>query len=87
MGGQVESWSNVGTVACRISPLDLMSGYEADQGGAVTTVAQRVITLPHHTDVTSTDRLLSGGNTYEIKNIRAERSYELSRRVNAVEVG
>lgn len=87
MGGQVETWNAVGTVSCRISPQDLNVGYETDQGGAVTTVAQRVITLPHDTSIDAADRILSGGSTYEVKNIRAPRSYELSRRVNAVEVG
>lgn len=87
MGGQVESWAAAGTVSCRVSPLDISAGQEVVAGEALTTVAERVITIPANTTVYTADRIACGGHTYELRNVRAPRSYEISRRVNAVEVG
>lgn len=87
-GGGEPTWSNAGTVDCRLSPLPEAAGSdrEVDQAARVAALRARIVTLPANTDVTQADRLSIGGTIFQITGVRAPRDYELSRRVECVEV-
>ena len=82
-GNSEEAWASAGTVTCRWSPL---SDAEVDQGDRVAALKVRVVTIPAGTDVTQRDRLSIGGTVHQITGIRAPRDWELSRRIECVEV-
>ena len=87
MGGREEAWAAIGTVDIRISPLGPeASGGEEARGSRVATITERMITCPANTDVTTLDRMLTGGVTYEVVSARSPRSFEIARRLEVVEV-
>lgn len=87
IGGRTQTYTASGTVDCRIDPLDTQSaGGEPVIADRLATTRQVVITIPAGTAIAATSRIASGGATYEVTNIRAPRSWELTRRVEGVEV-
>lgn len=87
MGGHTQSWTASGTVDCRVDPFDAQSsGGEPVIADRITTTRQVVITTPAETTISATGRFASGGVTYEVVNIRAPRSWELTRRIEGIEV-
>jgi head-tail adaptor len=78
-GGGSVTWSASGTVPCRIAPL---GGDERLVGGRLSPDADSVITLPWDATVTEGSRIVSGGGTYNVENVR-DRSYELTTRLEA----
>lgn len=86
MGGQDETWTDIATgVACRVSPHIRSRAEEGIIGGAVRASADWTVTLPKGQDVTERDRIVSGGRTFEVKQV-VRRSWELCRRVHCTEV-
>jgi len=83
-GGSTETWATVATMACRVSPAG--QGDEHLFGGRLASVSGYVVTLPAETDVAAVDRIAWGGRTLEVAGVVGPRSYEVSRRVVAVEV-
>lgn len=86
-GGETQTFAAVGTAACRISPArDLASSAtEPVAGDKLTSVTEWIVTFPQGTDVLAADQVRSGGRTFEVVGALA-RSWELGRRVRAVEV-
>lgn len=80
-GGKTEAWAAAGTVVCRLSPQGIGRGDETSRAERISGEEEWVVTLPALSDVTTTDRLVVLGVTYEPVGLRAVRSWELSRRV------
>ncbi len=77
-GGYTESWATVATVACRVSP----SGRQPEERAIADRLSATVsytVTLPALTDVTTRDRLVIGGRSFEIQGVLS-RTNEISRR-------
>lgn len=86
-GGQTATWGTAGTAACRLSPHSARAaGSEGVVGERVAAFNERVITLPASTDVRQTDRLAVGSQTFEVTGLHAPRSWEISVRVDAVQI-
>lgn len=86
-GGRTQTYAAAGTVACRLSPISAMSaGSEDVRGDRQAAVADRVLTMPASTTIAATDRVVVASQTFEVTAIHAPRSWELSRRVDCVEV-
>lgn len=90
LGGTVDangegaaSWTNAGTVACRIAPT---AGDERLHSDRISEDADWIITLPAETAITPASRIVSAGVSFNVTAVRAPRSYEVSRRVEATEV-
>jgi hypothetical protein len=87
-GGQTSTYSQVGgTIACRLSPAGV--GTQSDEmelADRDTSTTDWIVTLPAGTDVGEKDRVLTGGRTFEVTRVKAPMSWEISRRVLAIEV-
>lgn len=83
-GGQIDSWEEVATVACRVTSLDPRPDEQviAQQYVGSTLMA---ITVPHDTDVTRNDVITvtydGGADAYEVVGVPPRRSYQARRRV------
>lgn len=73
MGGQSDTWTTLATVACAIAPA-MQADNEQIQELRLGLVSGWIIRLPVGTDVTILDRIVSGGITYEVNDIRAPRT-------------
>ena len=82
-GGTTSSWTAAGTVCCNVSPLTGGSGRSDIEGGQPREVGARIVTLPAETDIRTTDRLVTGGQTLEVTDAREPRTREFVRRVEA----
>jgi SPP1 family predicted phage head-tail adaptor len=82
-GGTTTSWADVATVACRIAPAG--GGEGATAGERVVDESTHVISLPAEADVTELDRLIVGGQTYDVTLVRTWEEWEFSRRVECKE--
>lgn len=71
-GGQTESWSTVGTVACSVIPRNGQAKLEGERPVSVTLWT---IYLPYGTAITAKDRLVVGSATYEITDLDEGASY------------
>ncbi len=86
-GGQTEAWSDLATgVACRLSPLSSQIDNEGEVEDRVATTKFRLVTLPASQDIKVEDRVIVGGQTLEVRGLRDPRSWQLSRRVECLEV-
>jgi hypothetical protein len=85
-GGQTQLFAASGTVACRLSPRIGATGTEEVNADRLQTIQYDILTVPANTDLDVKDRVVTGGITYEVVNIRAPRSYEWSRRAEIVRV-
>jgi len=82
-GGWTTSEATVATVAGRVSP---SGGRESVVAGKLDAVTTWTITLPALTDVTAKDRIVVGSRTFEVAAVLDPRSWEIGRRVLAVEI-
>ena len=82
-GGGTQAWTASGTFDCRLAP---RSGDEREIGDRTSSDADWVITLPALTSIEVDDRILTHGGTFSVVALRAPRSYEVSRRVEAREL-
>lgn len=84
VGGWADSYSSVGTVACRLAFQGTKTEptlVDMEEGGTVKTEQRWIITLPYGTDIRETDRIVTGGSTFVVISGMETRSYELTRRV------
>lgn len=77
-GGTTQTWADLATTACRISPVG--GGEGATDGDRIADESTHIATLPAETDVTESDRLIVAGRTYEVTLVRSRGTWELSRR-------
>ena len=82
-GGYTEAWATVATVPCRIAST---GGAEAAIAAKLTATTTATVTLPALTDVAPADRLVVGSRTFEVLAVLSARSWEIARRVLAVEI-
>ena len=82
-GGETVEWTTGGTVACRLAPF--LRGKDEVEGNRITTDTEVVFTFPAGTDIADDGRILMGGKTYSVVDVKA-RSQEITRRVTAVEI-
>lgn len=85
MGGGSAAWAAIGTAACRVSPYQQRSAFEGTVGERSAAVASWLVTFPNGTAIAPADRINTGGRTLEVINMRAPRSWELSRQVECRE--
>ena len=84
-GGGTTVWTPSGTAACAIAPILSLGGDENLTGGRITPNSDWIITLPAETSISAEHRVVTGGRTFEVTALRAPRTYELTRRVEANE--
>lgn len=82
-GGQTETWTHAGTIACRIGPLP---GSEVTVADRLSTHSVVQATFAAQTDIGTKDRITESGVTYEVVDIDSPRSYEIATRATLVEV-
>lgn len=82
-GGYTWTYAASGTVDARLSP---MSGGEQTVGDRVAEVSPYVLTVAAETSIDADDRVVYDGVTYEVTAVRDRTPWELSRRVEVVEV-
>lgn len=83
-GGMTATWAAAGTADCRISPSG--TGSERELASRLSSVSPWYITLPQGTAVTVKDRIHVGARVLEVAAIMAPRTWELTRRLIAIEV-
>lgn len=85
-GGRTETWTSGATVAARIAPL---TGGETQRRGTTSSSGRidprttHVVSVPAGTAVTAKDRVLLGGQVYEITAVRT-RTDEVIRRLEVM---
>lgn len=82
-GEGVQGFTAAGTVDCRLAP---MRGDERERGDRISEDADWIVTLPAETSVSVASRLVIDGSAYDVAAVRAPRSWEISRRVEATKV-
>jgi head-tail adaptor len=83
--GTSQSWADLATVACRVSPLASSASEGMGGAAALAAVSLWTIWLPALTDVTVEDRIVYSGRTFEVARVGA-RSFETVREVIARQV-
>lgn len=84
-GGETPGTPSSVTVACRVSPVTSPS--EMLAADRVSARSEWMITLPAETVIAETATITSGSRSFEVVQVEAARSYEISRRVRCVEAG
>lgn len=82
-GEQVETWTELATVACRVRTLG--GGEGEDEGGRLSQETTHLITVAAGTDVEEVDVVVIGEQAYEATAIQKRGNWELTRRVEAKE--
>ena len=83
MGGFLDSWAAVGTVAARLAPSDRTPA-ERIAGEEVASILDWDITVPIGTDVTVKDRITIAGRTFEIQGVNDDEGFGSALRITAV---
>lgn len=84
-GGQAETWGDVASYACRLSPI--ASPKELLLAGHPAQVADWMVTLPHDADCKAADHIIIGTRTLEVVGVVQGQSWQTALRVIAKEVG
>lgn len=86
-GGVTETWAAVtgGTVACRIDPLRRVAQIEST-GMAEAIVLEYQVTLPYDAPISAQNRLVIEGTAYEVRQLDAVHSWNVSRRARVAVV-
>lgn len=84
--GQTRTYGTVATLACRLAPRNFDRQDEQAIADRETAIRAQLITFSAGADVRERDRIVAGGRTFEVQSIDGPRSWELSRRVQALEV-
>lgn len=85
-GGWGDGWATVATVPGRVSPAAATGNPDDTDGERISTTTRWVVTLPADVDVQNDDRLVIAGRTFEVQNVDARRSWEVSTRCAVLEV-
>ncbi len=88
-GGFTQTWPVLAEdVPCRLSPVGGGENNDrADGGERISDEAEVIITFEASTDVANPDRLLIAGRLYDVLLVRRRGEFELTRRVEARELG
>lgn len=82
-GGGTTTWTAAGTVDCRVAPI---GGTEEQQGDRLQPETEVIFTVPQGIAITADAQIRYDGGTYSVIALRAPRTWELSRRVEAKEI-
>jgi head-tail adaptor len=82
-GGGTTTWTAAGTVDCRVAPT---GGAEEQQGDRLQPETEVIFTIPQGGTITPDSQIGYGGRTYTVTALRAPRTWEISRRVEAKEL-
>jgi head-tail adaptor len=82
MGGQIETWTAIGTVIGRIYPRMQRNTNEAAGGAQILSLTAWWGTLPTGTDVVAQDRLLYGDSTFEVLSVNNDEMYQTAVRTD-----
>jgi|GEM_PF-2913089 len=85
-GGGTTTWTNAGTFDCRVTPVASSGDGEGVEGGRVHPDTEYIFTFPNDTAVTTDSQILYGSQVFTVTSLRAPRTWELSRRVEAKEI-
>lgn len=77
-GGEVVTWTTVATSRCALDVSGQAGTGEYVVGSVETVDLPYVVTLPYGTDVTTDDRFLIDGRTFEISTVRSGEGYEIA---------
>lgn len=78
-GGWVETWADEATVDCRLAPQ--MHGLgEIINAAQLVSLASWVLTVHHDQAIAATQRVVVGGDTYEVERVEDEHSNRTARR-------
>jgi len=84
MGGFTTTWGTASTVKCRLDRTG--TGYEKASGGGVEPWQGWVLSLPHDTSVTVTNRVKVASTTYAVKAVDSAKSLNCVLRVYLEEI-
>lgn len=86
-GGQIDNWAALtgGTVKARLAPEQFRGG-ERVLAGRVVEVTNWILTLPAHTPISESNRVVYDSRTYQVVEVLTRVPEEVSRRVRLVEV-
>lgn len=82
-GEEVETWAELATVPCRISPIG--GGEGGEEAGRLSEETTHLITFAAKVDVAEPDVVVVDTEPYEATAVRKRGSWELSRQVEAKE--
>jgi SPP1 family predicted phage head-tail adaptor len=80
MGGQSETWTSAATVQCRLAPLVLNMG-EVINAAQITSPTAWVMTIVYDQAIDATERVVIGGDTYQVERVEDDHSHRTARRV------
>ena len=80
MGGQSESWAAAATVDCRLAPLVLNMG-EVINAAQIVSPTSWVLTIVYDQTIDATQRITTGGDTYQVERVEDQHSNRTARRV------
>jgi SPP1 family predicted phage head-tail adaptor len=76
-GEWIPTWAAAGTVDCRVDP---SNGIETLAGGAIQSFHRYTLTLPYDAPITTANRVIIGGTTYNVISVTAGDSWKLDTR-------
>lgn len=82
-GGYIQTFAASGTATARLAPLNGSELPLAERLGAINAFA---LTLPAATTVTTRDRVVYAGTTYEVTHVAPWTPWEIARRVMVAEI-
>lgn len=82
-GGGTTTWTPSGTVSCRVAPA---GGGETTDGSRLQPDTQVIFTIPQDTTIDPDAVIEYESRVYSVTALRAPRTWEISRRVEAKEV-
>ena len=85
LGGLSQSYATVATVACRVAAGPFRD-VEFVRNEQVRGITDWIVTLPAGTDAENSDRIVHGGDAYEVVSVLSGGSYETARRLGCVKV-
>lgn len=84
-GGQVETWSTVATVACRLDIMPARTRTEMEAAREARTTFYR-LTVPYDTALTVESQVVHEGVAYQVGEVHPRRSWEVVLRATLVRV-
>jgi Phage head-tail joining protein len=82
-GGWSEVWTVAATVACRVDPISARRALDTAAGQEFLYVMYQ-LTVPHDALLSVGNRIVTGGHTYELRQLIGEHTWRVSRRAMLV---
>lgn len=82
-GGYTQTFAAAGTVSCHLSPI---AADERVVGDRIATDTDKQLTVAGTVDLRQTDRVVTGGTTYEVESVSTPRTWALALRAKLTEL-